>query len=314
MANPMHEEEFKFPDAQEESGGKEDDFEIEIEDDTPEEDRGREPLPKNIVEELEADELEEYNDKVKTRLKQMKKVWHDERREKEAASRERQEAIQIAQRLLEENKALKGRYHEGEKVFADTYKSASEMELGEARRAYKDAYESGDSDRLVEAQEKLSNAQFKLQRAKEFVPTPLQEEKYSVNSEPQVQAPKPDSKTLAWQERNKWFGTDGVMTGAALGLHNDLISQHGQSYATTDEYWGKIDATMRKSFPDRFSNETQPSNTGRRTNSTVVASASRSTSSKRVVLKQSELQIAKRLGLTPEQYAREKIKSENQNG
>ena len=314
MAQPMHEEEFKFPDEQEASGGKEDDFEIEIEDDTPEQDRNREPLPKNLVEELENDELDEYSDKVKIRLKQMKKVWHDERREKEAASRERQEAIQIAQRLLEENKSLKGRYHEGEKVFADTYKSASEMELGEARRAYKDAYESGDSDRLVEAQEKLSNAQFKLQRAKEFVPTPLQEEKYSVNSEPQVQAPKPDSKTLAWQERNKWFGTDGVMTGAALGLHNDLISQHGQSYATTDEYWGKIDATMRKSFPDRFSNETQPSNTGRRTNSTVVASASRSTSSKRVVLKQSELQIAKRLGLTPEQYAREKIKSENQNG
>lgn len=314
MAQPMHEEEFKFPDEQEASGDKEDDFEIEIEDDTPEQDRNREPLPKNLVEELENDELDEYSDKVKVRLKQMKKVWHDERREKEAASRERQEAIQIAQRLLEENKSLKGRYHEGEKVFADTYKSASELEVSQAKRAYKEAYDAGDSDKLIEAQEQLNLAQYKLQRAKEFVPTPLQEEKYSVNSEPQVQAPKPDSKTLAWQERNKWFGTDGVMTGAALGLHNDLISQHGQSYATTDEYWGKIDATMRKSFPDRFSNETQPSNTGKRTNSTVVASASRSTSSKRVVLKQSELQIAKRLGLTPEQYAREKIKSENQNG
>lgn len=314
MANPMHEDKFTFPDEQEASGDKEDAFEIEIEDDTPEQDRNREPLPQNLVDELENDELDEYSDKVKIRLKQMKKVWHDERREKETALRENQETVRIAKQLLEENKALKGRYHEGEKVFADTYKSASEMELGEARRAYKDAYESGDSDRLVEAQEKLSNAQFKLQRAKEFVPTPLQEEQTPVYQQPQAQIPKPDSKTLAWQERNKWFGTDGVMTGAALGLHNDLISQHGQSYATTDEYWGKIDATMRKSFPDRFSNETQPSNTGRRTNSTVVASASRSTSSKRVVLKQSELQIAKRLGLTPEQYAREKIKSENKNG
>ena len=314
MANPMHEEEFKFPDAQEESGGKEDDFEIEIEDDTPEQDRNREPLPKNLVEELENDELDEYSDKVKIRLKQMKKVWHDERREKEAASRERQEAIQIAQRLLEENKSLKGRYREGEKVLVDTYKSAADLELAQAKRSYKEAYDAGDSDKMMEAQDQLSAAQYKLQRAREYVPTPLQEEKYSVNSELQVQAPKPDSKTLAWQERNKWFGTDGVMTGAALGLHNDLISQHGQSYATTDEYWGKIDATMRKSFPDRFSNETQPSNPGKRTNSTVVASASRSTSSKRVVLKQSELQIAKRLGLTPEQYAREKIKSENQNG
>ena len=310
MAQPMHEEEFKFPDEQEASGDKEDDFEIEIEDDTPEQDRNREPLPKNLVEELENDELDEYSDKVKVRLKQMKKVWHDERREKETAIRENQEAVRIAKQLLEENKALKGKYHEGEKVFADTYKSASELEVSQAKRAYKEAYDAGDSDKLIEAQEQLNLAQYKLQRAREYVPTPLQEEKYSVNSEPQVQAPKPDSKTLAWQERNKWFGTDGVMTGAALGLHNDLISQYGQSYATTDEYWGKIDATMRKSFPDRFSNETQPSNTGRRTNSTVVASASRSTSSKRVVLKQSELQIAKRLGLTPEQYAREKIKSE----
>ena len=314
MANPMHEEEFKFPDAQEESGGKEDDFEIEIEDDTPEEDRGREPLPKNIVEELEADELDEYSDKVKVRLKQMKKVWHDERREKETAIRENQEAVRIAKQLLEENKTLKGRYREGEKVLVDTYKSAADLELAQAKRSYKEAYDAGDSDKMMEAQDQLSAAQYKLQRAREYVAAPLQEEETPVYQQPQVQIPKPDSKTLAWQERNKWFGTDGVMTGAALGLHNDLISQHGQSYATTDEYWGKIDATMRKSFPDRFSNETQPSNTGRRTNSTVVASASRSTSSKRVVLKQSELQIAKRLGLTPEQYAREKIKSENQNG
>jgi hypothetical protein len=314
MANPMHEEEFKFPDQQEESGGKEDDFEIEIEDDTPEQDRNREPLPQNLVDELENDELDEYSDKVKIRLKQMKKVWHDERREKEAASRERQEAIQVAQRLLEENKSLAGRYREGEKVLVDTYKSAADLELAQAKRSYKEAYDAGDSDKMMEAQDQLSAAQYKLQRAREYVPAPLQEEQTPVYQQPQVQIPKPDSKTLAWQERNKWFGTDGVMTGAALGLHNDLISQHGQSYATTDEYWGKIDATMRKSFPDRFSNETQPSNTGRRTNSTVVASASRSTSSKRVVLKQSELQIAKRLGLTPEQYAREKIKSENKNG
>ena len=310
MANPMHEEEFKFPDEQEASGGKEDDFEIEVEDDTPEQDRNREPLPQNLVEELENDELDEYSDKVKIRLKQMKKVWHDERREKEAASRERQEAIQIAQRLLEENKSLKGRYREGEKVLVDTYKSAADLELAQAKRSYKEAYDAGDSDKMMEAQDQLSAAQYKLQRAREYVPAALQEQETPVYQQPQVQIPKPDSKTLAWQERNKWFGTDGVMTGAALGLHNDLISQHGQSYATTDEYWGKIDATMRKSFPDRFSNETQPSNTGRRTNSTVVASASRSTSSKRVVLKQSELQIAKRLGLTPEQYAREKIKSE----
>ena len=102
---------------------------IEVQDDTPEEDRGRTPLPKEIVEELEADELEDYSDKVKIRLKQMKKVWHDERRAKEAAFREQQEAITFAQQTIEENKRLKSRLSEGEKSFLDTARGAAELEL-----------------------------------------------------------------------------------------------------------------------------------------------------------------------------------------
>ena len=290
---------------------------IEVQDDTPEEDRGRTPLPKEIVEELEADELEEYSDKVKTRLKQMKKVWHDERRAKEAAFREQQEALTLAQQTIEENKRLKSRLSEGEKSFLDTARGAAELEMEMAKRAYKEAYEAGDSDKVVEAQAKLSEVNFKLQRIKDYKPS-LQAPEIEVNSnqQQQVQVPRPDQKTLAWQERNTWFGVDEEMTSLALGLHQKLEKQYGKGFVGTDEYWDRVDTTIRKRFPEQFEEEEVKTTNGggkpvTRTDrpATVVAPASRSTSSKKIVLKQSQLNIAKRLGLTPEQYAREYAKT-----
>jgi len=289
---------------------------IEIEDDTPEEDRGRTPLPQEIVQELEADELEEYSDKVKTRLKQMKKVWHDERRAKEAAFREQQEALSLAQQAIEENKRLKSRLSEGEKSFIDTAKSAAELEMEMAKRAYKEAYESGDSDKVVDAQEQLAAVNYKLQQIRNYKPS-LQNKEIAVNSpQEQISVPKPDPKASSWQERNPWFGRDRLMTSLALGLHEDLVAQHGQAYATTDEYYQRIDKTIRDKFPENFGDEIKTTNGGgkpvTRTDrpATVVAPASRSTSSKKIVLKQSQLMIAKKLGLTPEQYAREFAKTQ----
>ena len=291
---------------------------IEIEDDTPEEDRGRTPLPKEIVQELEADELEEYSDKVKTRLKQMKKVWHDERRAKDEAAREREEALAFARNALEENKRLKSRLTEGEKSFLDTARGAAELEMEMAKRAYKEAYEAGDSDKVVEAQAKLSEVNFKLQRIKDYRPS-LQTPEIEVNSnqQQQVQVPRPDQKTLAWQERNTWFGVDEEMTSLALGLHQKLEKQYGKGFVGTDEYWDRVDTTIRKRFPENFEEEEIKTTNGggkpvTRTEkpATVVAPASRSTSSKKIVLKQSQLMIAKRLGLTPEQYAREFAKTQ----
>jgi hypothetical protein len=287
---------------------------IEIEDDTPEEDRGRTPLPKEIVQELEADELEEYSDKVKTRLKQMKKVWHDERRAKDEAAREREEALAFARNALEENKRLKSRLSEGEKSFIDTAKTAAELEMEMAKRAYKEAYEAGDSDKVVDAQEQLAAVNYKLQQIKNYRPS-LQNQEVPVNS-PQEQVPRPDPKASSWQERNPWFGRDRLMTSLALGLHEDLVAQHGQAYATTDEYYQRIDKTIRDKFPENFGDEIKTTNGGgkpvTRTDrpATVVAPASRSTSSKKIVLKQSQLMIAKKLGLTPEQYAREFAKTQ----
>lgn len=313
--NKMDAEDFKFPDEKEEVSAAADDFEIEIEDDTPVEDRDRQPLPKDIVDELEDDELEEYSEGVKTRLKQMKKVWHDERREKEQALREQQEAIAYAQRMMEENKALKGKLSVGEQTFVSTYKGAAEMEYDNAKRDYKEAYDMGDADRLLDAQEKLNQAQFKLQRVNDYVPSRQEEE---VDVQPATNTvPRPDQRAIAWQERNEWFGKDEEMTSLALGLHQKLVAQYGTSYPSTDEYWKKVDDTMRRRFPENFGDkeeEAAPQKPQRSKPSSVVASADRSTPSKKVKLKQSQVLIAKKLGLTPEQYVREMMKLEASNG
>ena len=285
---------------------------LEVVDDTPEADRGREPMPKEIVAELESDELEEYSDKVKTRLKQMKKVWHDERREKERVQREQHEALSAAQRLLEENRQLRRTLSQGEQSLVGSYKQTAEYEVDAAKRAYRDAYESGDSDKVVDAQEKLSRATLRLQQVEQYRPT-LQHQETEVDIVPQqVQQPRLDQKTVTWQESNTWYGTDPEMTASALGLHQKLVNERGPQYVGSDEYWTAIDKTMRRRFPDYFGGEEAPKTSARETKSSqVVAPASRSRSPKKIVLKQSQLSIAKRLGLTPEQYARELMKTEN---
>lgn len=317
--------EYKFPDEEKEESPasvegtqQEEDFEIEVEDDTPDEDKGKEPMPKELVKELEEDELEDYSDKVKTRLKQMKKVWHDERREKERALREQQEAFALAKKVLEENKKLKASLTSGEKSYIDTVKNAATLELEVAKRAYKDAYETGDADKIVEAQEKLANANYRVQRANEYQPT-LQDPEIDVNI-PTQQAPvaRPEPKALSWQERNTWFGQDPEMTSAALGLHQKLVDSGMDP--KSDEYYQRIDTTMRRRFPEYFGEEETTNGGGKpvtRTETkpaTVVAPASRSTSPKKVALKQSQLSTIKKLGITPEQYVKEFLKLERQNG
>jgi hypothetical protein len=286
---------------------------IEVEDDTPEADRGREPMPREVVEELEADELEDYSEKVKLRLKQMKKVWHDERREKEREAREKTEALTAAQRLLEENRKLKATLTEGEQTLVGSYKQNAEFELAEARRTYKDAYESGDSEKLIDAQEKLNAAQYRMQQIANYRPT-LQSAEEEVQIPQQAAAvPQIDAKTLAWQERNQWWGNDPEMTASALGLHQKLERERGPQFVGTDEYWSAIDTTMRRRFPENFGDDKatagKPARADQRP-ANVVAPASRSTSAKKIVLKQSQVAIAKKLGLTPEQYARELMKME----
>lgn len=322
--------EFEFPDEAEDKGkpleeaakavAKEAEPDIEIEDDTPPEDRGRQPLPKEVTERLEKDELDQYEGETKEKFKQLKKVWHDERRAKEAAYREQQEALAIAKRLMEENKALKAKVNSGQEVFANAAREAADNELALAKRDYKEAYESGDADKIIEAQERMTTAKFKAEQLKlyKYDNEALQNQENAVQLAQEQPRYTPDLKAKAWQERNSWFGQDEEMTSLALGLHEKLVKEHGMSYATTNEYYDTIDKTMRRRFPEHFEEsevkEDEPQKTNRPKASTVVAPATRSTSPKKIRLSGTQVQLAKKLGLTPEQYARELTKLEAQNG
>jgi len=308
-----YKDEFKFPDeVDEKEASKGNEFDIEIEDDTPEEDRNRQPMPKEIVDELEKDSLEaeEYSAAAKEKLKQLKKVWNDERRAKETALREHQEAVAFAKKTLEENKRIKAMLQSGEKEYVESVKTAAELELEKAKRLYKDAYDLGDTDALITAQEAMQNAGYKLQQAKNFKLPTLQEDETSVKDNYQAESvsPQPDRRAMSWQQRNQWFGQDKEMTAAALGLHEKLKEQGVE--IGSDEYYSTLDRTMRKRFSEFFDEpeETNKSEPTRTKPSTVVASAMRSTSSNKIKLKASQVQLAKKLGLTPEQYAREALK------
>lgn len=327
MAEMM--EEFKFPDEIEaekkvEVEASDDSVSIEIEDDTPEQDRNVTPMPKEIVEKLEEDKLDKYSAEARERLNQLKKVWHDERREKEAALREQQEAIRVAQRLLEENRKLKQAYSTGEKTYIETVQGAAELELEVAKRSYKEALETGDSDRIVEAQAKLNAAAIKSDKVKDFRPTALQEEENEVQIPQMQEKPAaPDAKTQEWTEKNAWFGSKKSMTAYALGLHEELLDEYGKGFVGTDQYFQRIDKEMRRAFSEYFDalepqtkveveEESKPSPKSKP--STVVAPATRSTGSKQIRLKPSQIALARKLGLSPEQYARELLKMEARNG
>ena len=327
----MQKEEYKFPDEQDETKGKPleteaaaDEVEYVIEDDTPAEDKNAKPLPDEIKKELDDDNLMEYSNKVKMRLEQMKKAWHDERRVKEAAEREREEAIRFAQQVAQENKKLKSTLSEGEKQYVSTMQSAAETEVEMAKRAYRDAYDSGDPDRIVEAQQQLTEASLKQDKAKNFKPS-LQIQEDDVQTYQQAtqtqESPKIDPLTSKWLEKNTWYGPDEEMTALALGTHAKLEKQFGKGYIGSEEYFKRIDDTMRKRFPENFSEEAEtevetqaggdkPSQRTEAKSAPVVAPATRSTASKRIVLKASQVALAKKLGLTPEQYAREMQKLE----
>ena len=312
----MDQVEFTFPDEQEDKnprkGGavvtpeKEEpakaETEIEIVDDTPEEDRGRTPMsepPKEVTD----DELSKYDESVQKRIKHFTKGYHDERRAKEAAQREKDEALRIAQQLVEENKKLKGSLSQGQNALIEQAKKVAANELEQAKRKYKEAYEAGDADALVDAQENLTMVKMKAERLNNFKPTPLQGRKTEVQT-PQQAAPEPqvDPKLRAWQDDNPWFGSNKRMTAYALGVHEDLVAE-GVS-AGSDEYYKRVNAEMRDRFSDVFESEKPESASPSPKKSNVVAPATRSTAPRKVVLTKSQVEIAKRLGVPLELYAR----------
>jgi len=302
--------EFEFPDEVEvnaRKGGKvvepeSDAPEIEVVDDTPPEDRGRKPMtepPKEVTD----DELSKYDESVQKRIKHFTKGYHDERRAKEAAEREKEEALRFARSLAEENNKLKGSVNQNQSALIEQAKKVVANELETAKRQYKEAYEAGDSDALVNAQEALTSAKMKADKVNNFRPTPLQVEKTDVQPayQPQPAAPV-DEKLLAWQDQNQWFGSNKRMTAYALGLHEDLVGEGIP--AGSEEYYRRINTDMRERFADQFGADEPADAKPQRTKSNNVAPATRSTAPRKIVLTQTQVNLAKRLGVPLELYAR----------
>jgi len=310
-----YETEFKFPHELEENTSKEEKFEVDIEDDTPEEDRGRKAAPP--IDDPSDEELSEYSKDVKERVGKLKRVYHDERRAKEKAERERFAAEEFARQVYEENKRLKGQLKSGSEVFIEQNKSSAQIELDAAKKRYKDAYEAGDSDAVVDAQEAIAKATMKIERASQMRPI---EEPDNFKPPATEQKTNLTPRTQQWVQANsEWFGVDDEMTMAAMGLDKKLKSQYGDAYAGTEEYFRTIDKTMRKRFPEHFDvqrhedddtsyktsdpDEEPPRRAAR--SSAIVAPATRSSPPVRVKLTASQAAIARRLGVPIEDYAKQ---------
>ena len=303
--------EFKFPDEINKAEEKidyeiEGEPEIEVVDDTPAVDQNRTQMvepPKEFNDE----ELTKYDESVQKRIKHFTKGYHEERRAKEAAQREKEEAIRIAQTILAENNQLKGSVNQNQTALLEQAKRVVGNEVDDAKRMYKEAYESGDSDKLLDAQEALTNAKIRADKVNNFHPTPLQVQETNVQTEKLFKRPAPvDDKLLAWQDNNQWFGSNKRMTAYALGFHEDLINEGVP--AGSEEYYRRIDADIRSRFSDQFGADESVDAKPQRTKSNNVAPATRSTAPRKIVLTQTQVNLAKRLGVSLESYAREVAK------
>jgi hypothetical protein len=307
-------EAFKFPHEKDDDVEVEisdNEVEIEVVDDTPERDRGRKPLDREVTDPTD-EEIESYSDKVKNRIKELTHARHDERRIKEATMREKQELENFAQRILQENKTLRGYVDQGTKQVVASSLSAAEAEMAQARRQFKEAQEAFDTDAIIAAQEAMTDAKFKLESIKNYRPTPLQQQENDVQThQPAPQKVQPDEKSLRWQAKNQWFGADGFedVTSYSLGLHQKLVNSGIDP--RSDEYFEQIDARVKSKFPEVFGNSRSETN---RRPASVVAPATRSSGARKVQLSTSEVALAKKFGMTPQQYAAQKLKLEATNG
>jgi hypothetical protein len=282
-------------------------FEVDIIDDTPEEEKPRraEDAEAQIPED---DEIASYGENVQKRIKQLKFEFHEERRRKEEAARLQDEAVDYARKVYEENQKLRKTLEEGEGVLVQQAKGRVEAELERAKSAYKQAYEVGDPDKLIEAQEQLNNLQNEKFRVESYKPKPQQTQEEPVQLQQKPKVPEPDAKTKAWAAQNEWFGNDSEMTGYAFGVHESLVKQGINPQSQADEYYNRIDDSMRQRFPDKFGEQQVEAAPVRQTGS-VVAPAGRSAKKpRRVQLTSTQVALAKRLGLSAEQYAAQLLK------
>ena len=291
---------------------KEDDFDIEVVDDRPEEDQGKKRSKAPM--ELSEEEMDEYSEKVRKRLQHFSKGYHDQRRAAESAAKEREEALRYAQHIAEENKKLKGTVSKNQEAMLESAKKMATAEHDDAKVQYKKAYESGEADAVVEAQEALTAAKMKVERVNNLKLPALQEDSYDVQPQTIAPAQSVDDRAVTWQAKNKWFGDDDEMTSFALGLHQKLVKQGVNP--RSDDYYEKINSRMRQVFPDSFEDDGQEEVTDEpRRRATVVASATRSVAPKKITLTKTQVALANRLGVPLNEYAKQvAIELRKQNG
>ena len=317
-------DDFEFPDEKEAKGKPEavedDGFDVEIEDDTPKKDRGRKP-DDTPPEDPTEDELASYDEKVQSRLKKFTRGYHDERRAKEEALRERGAAEKLAKQLWDQNRKLQEQVSLGSRAYIEQSKSSAEMEFENAKKRYKEAYEAGDSDAVVEAQAEVAKATLNLDKVQNMRPLQVEENNVQIQQRSTNQ-PNVSQRDQRWMQKNTWFGTDPEMTASALGLHQKLAKEHGANFVGSDDYYKRVDATMRRRFPEYYDGaqsyeddapskkasepvyEDEPPRRATKP-ANVVAPASRSTPPNRIRLKASEAAIARRLGVPLEEYAKQ---------
>ena len=293
-------------DSKQEDSLNEEDFDVEIIDDTPEEDR----VPKRNIEASEQseeeseEEIKNYSDNVQKRISKLKYDFHEERRAKEEATRLQEEALRYVEKLKKDNENLRKTLADGESMLIDQAKGRVGAELEKAKRDYKEAYESGDPDKLMEAQAKMSKLHNEEFRVNEYQPQP------AVAETPQPQKPQQPRLSqidLEWQKNNPWFEKDTIMRGTAMGLHEE-IKQKG-IVPGSEQYYKEIDEGMRKIFPEKFDVQQEAPE---RQNGTVVAPVERSGKKSRTVrLTRTQVALAKRLGLSNEQYAAQLMKEQS---
>jgi len=292
--------------------GDDGEFEIEIEDDTPEDDQGRPRRAEGDAPTIpegddDDDDVKQHSESVQKRIKRLKYEFHEERRGREEATREREAAVSYSKSLQSENERLRKNMTEGEGVLVSQSKARVLSEINAAKREYKEAHEAGDSDKVVDAQEKLTKLLNEQTRIESWKPPVVEAQQAPAQRQPAYTPPKPDQKASAWAEKNTWFDNKNPMSRYAMLVHQELVEDGVD--LQSDAYYNAIDREMRKRYPDRFDGaelEVDPP----RQASSVVAPGGRTPPASRtkVVLKQSQIAIAKRLGLTPQQYAAQIMK------
>jgi hypothetical protein len=286
-------------------------LEIEIVEDVEEDDKPRVSEKDYTGPEIpEDDEIESYSERVQKRMKKLSFEAKEAERQRQALAREREELLRVSQTFHSENEKLRQQLQQNEGTLVVQAKARLEAQLAQVKASYKEAYELGDTEKMIEAQEKLTSLNNDMYRVNNYKPRPAQQPAPQAVQQPQrPQAPKLDERQERWLSDNDWYGKDRQMTAFALGVHEELV--YNGVDPNSDKYYTEINSAVRKRFADKFEDDLEEVEVAPKKKANVVAPATRSSKNpQKVKLTQTQVALAKRLGLTPQQYAAQLLKEQ----